>query len=151
MPMPEGSQGQTKQVSIVGGGEYEFGWIEFNIPGTYVYQMKEENTGNKNYTYDSSTYTVTYEIIPDGTSLSIERTIEKDGEEADECVFTNKYTKPTPTPQPGPGPSTTVVTQVVYLNPKTGDDILLWISLMLFSTFAVLEVASTMKRREYEN
>ena len=151
MPMPEGSQGQTKQVSIVGDGEYEFGWIEFNIPGTYVYQMKEENTGNKNYTYDSSTYTVTYEIIPDGTSLSIERTIEKDGEEADECVFTNKYTKPTPAPQPGPGPSTTVVTQVVYLNPKTGDDILLWISLMLFSTFAVLEVASTMKRREYEN
>ena len=136
MPMPEGSEGQEKTVEIVGEGEYEFGDITFTLPGTYVYSIIEENTGAKNYKYDSSIYTVTYVITQEGSELVLERTIEKDGEEADDVVFTNEYKKPqeaVPAQAPVYNAPAPVVAGVV----NTGDSISVCYLLIALAIFAL--------------
>lgn len=94
MPMPEGSVGNTKTVTAQGAGSAEFGYLYFWEPGTYVYEIREENTGEKNYTYDTAVYTVTYDVIRDWDQLSVTRTYRKDAEITDDVVFTNRYTEP---------------------------------------------------------
>lgn len=92
--MPEGSSSGIKKVSYNGAGEYEFGTFELNAVGTYVYQMSEDNTGTAGYTYDTSTYTVTYEVKDEGGSLVATRTITKDGKTVEKTIFTNTYSEP---------------------------------------------------------
>ena len=92
MPMPEGSVNGVKKLTQKGGGEYEFGEFELKMAGTYVYQMKEEK-GNLEYEYDGSTYIVTYIVVEEGDHLVAERTIQKDGKEVDNIIFTNKNIK----------------------------------------------------------
>ena len=100
MPMPDGSSDGSKTMTITGAGSKEFGEIEYTIPGTYVYEITEENTGAADYTYDTSTYTLTVDVTVEGTELVLSTTCTKDGEEADDIVFTNEYKK-TPPPQTG--------------------------------------------------
>lgn len=117
LPMPEGADGQVKTVTVQGAGEYEFGNIEFSMPGTYIYQMSEVDTKVERYTYDTSVYIVTYTVTQNDDHLDIVRTITKDGAEAETTQFTNTYKKPSgssgggshvgPGPKPGnePGPT----------------------------------------------
>lgn len=117
LPMPEGADGQVKTVTVQGAGEYEFGNIEFSMPGTYIYQMSEVDTKVERYTYDTSVYIVTYTVTQNDDHLDIVRTITKDGAEAETTLFTNTYKKPSgssgdgshvgPGPKPGnePGPT----------------------------------------------
>jgi pilin isopeptide linkage protein/LPXTG-motif cell wall-anchored protein len=96
MPMPQGIEPlQTMTVSVKGAGSYEFGNITFTQPGTYVYRITEENTGADGYTYDDSVFTVKYVVTADDASRSLKcvRTITKDGETADDVIFTNVYKK----------------------------------------------------------
>lgn len=117
LPMPEGADGQVKTVTVQGAGEYEFGNIEFSMPGTYIYQMSEVDTKVERYTYDTSVYIVTYTVTQNDDHLDVVRTITKDGAEAETTQFTNTYKKPSGSsgggshvgsgPKPGnePGPT----------------------------------------------
>ena len=93
MPMPEGSNGNTKTVQIKGAGEYEFGFIEFTMPGTYKYKIYEEKDSNANYEYDESVYDITYDIIQEDDHLVCERTMLRNGQEQldEEIYFMNKF------------------------------------------------------------
>ncbi len=94
-PMPEGSSGTVKEITITGAGAEEFGEIVFTKLGTYAYSISEKNTGIEGYTYDSAVYTVTYDVTEKDGELCIEQTIRNsDGEETSAVEFTNKYQTP---------------------------------------------------------
>ena len=101
LPMPNGLNAESAQVSLQTGTEKEttFRSLSFTQAGRYVYRLKEINTGAANYTYDETSYTITYEIrIDEATHKTIgKRTIERGGEilpEASACTFTNIYVAP---------------------------------------------------------
>ena len=104
MPMPEGSEGKKKTVEITGSGETEFGIIRFTKVGTYVYTIKEEDSGAEGYTYDTATYQITYKVTRNGDKMEAARTYTRNGAAADDIVFTNSYEEPEPTPGPQPDP-----------------------------------------------
>ena len=116
LPMPNGLNAESAQVSLQTGTEKEttFRSLSFTQAGTYVYRLKEINTGAANYTYDETSYTITYEIrIDEATHKTIgKRTIERGGEilpEASACTFTNIYVAPgggTTPGTPGTNPGT---------------------------------------------
>ena len=117
LPMPNGWNAESAQASLQTGTEKEttFGWsLSFTHAGTYVYRLKEINTGAANYTYDETSYTITYEIrIDENTHQTIgTRTIKRGGEilpEASACTFTNIYVAPgggTTPGTPGTNPGT---------------------------------------------
>lgn len=92
MPMPEAAQqAQSMTITIQGEGTSEFGPITFTEEGTYVYEITENNTGVSGYTYDQARYLVTYTVTEENGALDCTRTITKDGESAQEVVFTNKF------------------------------------------------------------
>lgn len=116
LPMPNELNAESAQASLQTGTEKEttFGSLSFTQAGTYVYRLKEINTGAANYTYDETSYTITYEIrIDENTHQTIgKRTIER-GEEllpaASACTFTNTYVAPgggTTPGTPGTNPGT---------------------------------------------
>ena len=101
LPMPNGSNAESVQVSLQTGTEKEttFRPLSFTQAGTYAYRLKEINTGAANYTYDETSYTITYKIrIDEKTHETIgERTIKRGGEllpAASVCTFTNTYVAP---------------------------------------------------------
>lgn len=94
-PMPEGSNGTVKEISITGAGSKEIGEITFDKPGTYVYSISEKNGGVEGYTYDSTVYTVTFEVAEKDGELSITRTIKDNkGNITSAIEFTNPYKTP---------------------------------------------------------
>lgn len=101
LPMLNGSNAESVQASLQTGTEKEMtlGSLSFTRVGRYVYRLKEINTGAANYTYDETSYTITYEIgIDEKTHQTTgKRTIERGGEllpEASACTFTNIYVAP---------------------------------------------------------
>lgn len=108
-PMPEGSTGNTARTRRLLGGDAVFRNITFTQPGTYVYTIKEV-TGTQNIQYDQSVYTVTYNVVDDGTGQrEATRTMTKTDEDgnvttvdlgehndATGAVFTNVYPDPLP-------------------------------------------------------
>ena len=108
-PMPEGTTGNTARTRRLLGGDAVFHNITFTQPGTYVYTIKEV-TGTQNIQYDQSVYTVTYNVVDDGTGqLEATRTMTKTDEDgnvttvdlgehndATGAVFTNVYPDPLP-------------------------------------------------------
>lgn len=101
LPMPNGLNAESVQASLQTGTEKEttFGSLSFTQAGKYVYRLKEINTGAANYTYDETSYTITYEIsIDEDTHQTIgKRTIKRGGEllpVASACTFTNIYVAP---------------------------------------------------------
>ena len=116
LPMPNGWNAESVQASLQTGTEKEtpLGSLSFTQAGIYVYRLKEINTGAANYTYDETSYTITYEIrIDENTHKTIgKRTIER-GEEllpaASACTFTDTYVAPgggTTPGTPGTNPGT---------------------------------------------
>ena len=101
LPMPNGLNAESVQASLQTGTEKEttFKSLSFTQAGTYAYRLKEINTGAANYTYDETSYTITYKIrIDEKTHETIgERTIKRGGEilpAASACTFTNTYVAP---------------------------------------------------------
>ena len=101
LPMPNGWNAESVQASLQTGTEKEttFGSLSFTQAGTYVYRLKEINTGAANYTYDETSYTITYEIrIDENTHQTIGTRTIKRGREllpvASACTFTNTYVAP---------------------------------------------------------
>ena len=80
-------------------GKFAFENIVFKKAGTYVFTVTEENKGAAGYTYDSASYTVTYTVVINTATNTLEVEsvkLEKDGETAETIAFTNVYTTPSP-------------------------------------------------------
>ena len=90
-PMPSGAVDGILEITIDGEGLKNFGTIEFDEPGTYVYTITEVSGNDPAYRYDASVYTVTYEVAATETGTSVVRTVKKDGQDwtGREYVFTN--------------------------------------------------------------
>lgn len=94
-PMPEGSKGTLKEITITGAGRGDFGEIVFEEPGTYTYTIREKDAGVQGYTYDTTVYTVTYEVVEEDGALHVTRKIQDQrGGKATALVFTNRYKLP---------------------------------------------------------
>lgn len=82
------------QSSVVNGldGSFSFGSVDYYVPGTYIYEITEDNGGNKNITYDASVYRVTV-VVTDNSEgmLSAAVTYQKNGAPSLEVVFKNSY------------------------------------------------------------
>ena len=103
-PMPNGKTGGSATVKITGAGSSEFGWITFTEAGTYEYKVTETNTGVAGYTYDTSVYTIRYEVVERDGKLEATRTFHKDGkvvEGLEAATFTNVYSIPSTPTTPG--------------------------------------------------
>jgi pilin isopeptide linkage protein/LPXTG-motif cell wall-anchored protein len=90
-PLPNGSTGGSYNVSVNGAGTVSPGEVVFTEPGTYSYTITEKNTGAENYTYDTSTYTVTYKVTEENGRLNAERTITKGTDTVGAVTFSNEY------------------------------------------------------------
>ncbi|MCD7808555.1 MAG: Cna B-type domain-containing protein, partial [Erysipelotrichaceae bacterium] len=91
-PLPEGydsTNGITNDIN----GSIVFGKITFESKGTYVYEISEVNANQTGYSYDDSTYVVTYVVEDDGNgSLGItSKIITLNGKEVDSIAFENSY------------------------------------------------------------
>ena len=97
MPMPEGNEKGILTIKA-SDGKVEFGVITFYFAGTYVYTITEDAADAlKNYKYDDTVYTLTYEITQEGTEMKKVLTVTKgDGEVVEDAVyvFQNEYTAP---------------------------------------------------------
>lgn len=90
--MPTGSNLSKKVVSVNGAGEVEFGQIEFEAVGKYVYKVVELNTNLANYTYDQTEYTVTVDVTTDADNKLVSTyEIKRGTEVVGNLEFTNKY------------------------------------------------------------
>ena len=106
-PMPKGSSGTTKEVSITGAGSTEFGEILFEKPGSYEYTVSEKDTGAEGYTYDSTVYTIVFEVAQMNGELAYTQTItDNSGNTAKKVVFSNTYKTPKTPGNKTPGKTT---------------------------------------------
>ncbi|MGI6590944.1 MAG: Spy0128 family protein [Eggerthellaceae bacterium] len=72
-------------------GAFSTGHIFFTKPGTYTFYVTEVDGGNPLYTYDNSTYTVTFEVMLNGAqdALEVTKSIKKNGVAVDGITFAN--------------------------------------------------------------
>jgi pilin isopeptide linkage protein len=116
-PMPDGSIGGVRTVSIYGTGTGDFGKIVYYSPGIYSYTCYEVNTGIAGYTYDASIFAMKVVVTESDGRLSAIRTVSKEGiPQAETFVFDNVYS--------GTGISRqkTENNTAKQTSPKTGDD-----------------------------
>ena len=107
VPMPAGSNADKKEVSVNGAGEVEFGQIQYEAVGKYVYKVVEVNTNLANYTYDQTEYTVTVDVTTDADNKLVSTyEIKKGTEVVGNLEFTNKYETPKAPVTPKTGDST---------------------------------------------
>lgn len=94
-PMPAGSSGTIKKVTINGSGSQCFGEICFTKAGKYVYKVSEKNSGIAGYTFDNTVYTIVFEIMENEGELSSAKTItDSSGRIVSVIEFTNNYKTP---------------------------------------------------------
>lgn len=91
-PMPTGSPGRTKEITVYGAGSIGFGEMEFTKAGIYEYTVYEKNSGIQGYTYDQAVYTVTYSVTEKDGELKVDRTIKSSRTGlTNNVIFTNEY------------------------------------------------------------
>lgn len=95
-PMPEGSDGNTKILTMDGSGEMEIGKITFDRPGTFIYTVTELNGGVQGWEYDTAVYTLTVTVTVESGRLVPHTVLTKNGETASALVFINTYERVTP-------------------------------------------------------
>lgn len=144
-PMPTGSDYGEKSVFINGATKVNFGLLTFSKPGTYEYTVYEVYTAEPGYTYDSSTWTVRYDVTSNQNGiLSFKRTIYKNGQQADNqnvILFTNVYGN-------GQGGGYNP-----YSNGKTGDNsnLNIYLVLLAVSTVALASGGYIYSKKKREN
>jgi len=108
-PMPSGSSGGVKTLTIVGSGTEDFGTWSYTEIGTYYYTVSETNTGERGYIYDSMVYTITDSVKDVDGQLVLTRTVANaSGKQVSAFDFINQYSATVG----GSGTN----------GPKTGDD-----------------------------
>ena len=133
LPMPEGSDGQVKRLTVLGAGETEAGEIRFDRAGTYVYEFSEEKGSARGYRYDDSIYRVSFLVTESEEGFRVEKTMTKNGAAAEsfKAVFTNSYR--------------------ASASPKTGDDTRLLpyaLALGLSGLFLLIPVIGNARRNK---
>ncbi len=128
-PMPEGSDGGVKTITIIGAGSATFGQWSYAAVGTYVYTVTEKNTDLFGYTYDESVYTITDYVTPgDEGRLVLERVLTNGANKNVESFdFVNEFSRPIIAPLDPFGPLAS--TGGALLGPA-GTDALPFVSLM---------------------
>lgn len=82
-------------------GSISFGEMEFEVPGTYVYEITEVKGSLDYVTYDETAYTVTI-TVTDNLKGALEAKVSTGDDTYTTPVFKNVYSEPTPTPTPTP-------------------------------------------------
>lgn len=90
-PMPEGVTGKTARASVTGPGQASFGNLKFTKPGEYVYTVYELDGGDYNWKYDTSRYTLVFQILQQDGVMTGSCTIKKGSKTVNQMVFTNRY------------------------------------------------------------
>jgi pilin isopeptide linkage protein len=91
--LPDGSTGNVNYLQITGSGNGDFGLIDYTMSGTFIYTVREVNTGISGYAYDPQVYTIKDIVTLESTGLSLNRTITNEsGQEVSVCAFINTYT-----------------------------------------------------------
>lgn len=120
-PMPGGSSGGLKSITIKGAGKNDFGNITFTEAGTYTYTVYEQKGGVSGYTYDTTVYAMKVTVIQaDGKLSAVQEITDEKGDIASGLIFANKYSAgaaPTVSPTASPTAAATGKTD----GPKTGD------------------------------
>lgn len=93
-PMPEGSVGGVKTISIKGSGEKDFGTWVYTSEGTHYYDIAEVIYSNTSYTYDESVYTITDVVEDVDGQLIVTRTVTNQAlKPVNSCIFINTFNK----------------------------------------------------------
>ncbi|MGO5165722.1 MULTISPECIES: Spy0128 family protein [unclassified Candidatus Paralachnospira] len=102
IPMPAGAQNGKAILELTKADQSgSFGDISYQTPGTYVYTISEQETGNAITSWDKSVYTITVTVTDDGSgTLKAQAVMRKDGTEigGKTAVFTNGYDDSTDQP-----------------------------------------------------
>lgn len=73
-------------------GSFDFGALTFAQPGTYTFEVREEQDGKGGYTYDGTVYTVTFTVTDNNKGgLDVTRAITAGGKAVQAIAFTNTY------------------------------------------------------------
>jgi pilin isopeptide linkage protein len=113
-PMPAGSVGGVKTVTVTGSGQTDFGTWSYTAKGTYYYAISEDNTGESNYTYDTTVYMIIDTVTEENGQLVVARVVLNNAnKQVTSLSFINTYTGggPTPSPTPSGNPSATPTTR----------------------------------------
>ena len=147
-PMPEGSKGNQKILKAKAGKAEEFGWITFRHPGTYVYEIKEVNTGAKNYKYDDSVYRLTYVVTkpaPSDSSKDLKMTLTTTKNGAVVNISTYEFVNEYKAPADGDSSSSSTG------RTKTGDDTRIWIPVAVMAAALAALIVLLVKRRKKDD
>ena len=94
-PMPEGSDGREKILTVMGGEMSSFGTWSYTEAGVYHYKAFLVDNGNTDYILDTAEYTVTDMVKHEGSELSINRVITNSmNKPVSGMCFMNKYIGP---------------------------------------------------------
>lgn len=93
-PMPEGSNGDKKIITLTNAGEVEIGKIAFIKPGVYRYKLVEVNNGQDGWVYDPVEYVLTVTVMQiDGklTAQKVLTRVDEPNKPVDKAIFNNVY------------------------------------------------------------
>lgn len=90
-PMPSGSEGSRKIISLEGSGKVETGSVTFTESGKYVYNLYEINSKQGGWEYDTTTYTIVFTVTESNDVLSCKQEILKGNSVTDKVQFVNIY------------------------------------------------------------
>ena len=91
-PMPSGSTGKEKKVTISPGETFDFGTISFAKPGIYEYKISREIIKSKDLKQDDSVYDVKIAHFTDGATVIVYQKANAKGKE-DKITYVDKYVK----------------------------------------------------------
>ena len=124
-PMPVGSTGTVKTITSTGAALNEqFGSVSFTAAGQFVYTIKEAQETLPGYTYDTTEYTWTVDVVDNGGTLNATGKLTKPsptssaGEEVTAAAFANPYN---PTANPYVIPTVTKVVSGGHIIPANKD------------------------------
>jgi pilin isopeptide linkage protein/LPXTG-motif cell wall-anchored protein len=95
-PMPEGTAAGTVKTVTAGAGGVEFGTLTFDaVGGPYTYTISEVPGDIKEYTYDTSVYVMTVNVVRTAEdTLAVQSTITKNNAVVEKAEFDNVYKAP---------------------------------------------------------
>ena len=93
VPMPEGSSGNEKRVTIDSNQDFSFGTIEYVKPGTYTYTVSRDLTKSENLKEDDAVYKCNVAVFSDNTSVVVFSKVGVEGK-PNKIEYTDHYIAP---------------------------------------------------------
>lgn len=90
-PMPDGSIGNVKVLTLDESGQVELGMIKYNEPGVYVYKVVERDKGADRWVYDDAIYTYTVTVTLEDGKLHAKNQLQRNEKVVDKLMFKNRY------------------------------------------------------------